>query len=148
MSPRSVAPSLSPLASAPSGCFTLSFTRDPVTVAESLLGLQTKGSAKEAELPASRFQPVRAQQRWVNAHGLQSRAPTLCSNPSDPGCRCEQPDAPHSHGDLYSLADPFWVGHLPADIAPPLETLVTYGVSPRGAPREGVRGSLLRPPSC
>jgi hypothetical protein len=131
------------------GCFTLAITHDPVRFSER----SAKTAAKEPEVPASRMvvaQRAEGQQRVVPVwgHGPLSRAPTLCSDDRDPGCQCEQPDAPPSHGNLYAMADGFTLLEGLAQLGPPDGVDVVMSWAPAGGPQPGYLRSSWRPPTA
>jgi hypothetical protein len=135
------------------GCFTLTVTRDPATF-PGAERRAAKSSAKEPEVPASRWVAVRAsegQQRVVpvwGGPGPQSRAPTLCSDPQQPGCQCEQPEAPTSHGNLYAMADGVTLlpGLPPLGAPDGVDLVMSWHAA--GGPHAAHTRPALRPPSA
>lgn len=131
------------------GCFTLAVTREPVRFSEGT----AKTSAKEPEVPASRWvvaHRAEGQQRAVPVwgHGPLSRAPTLCTDDRDPGCQCEQPEAPPSHGNLYATADGFTLLEGPGQVGPPDGVEVVMSWAAAGGPQSGHLRAYWRPPSA
>lgn len=132
---------------APSGCFSLALTRDPVTFVETALHLQSKVSDKLPDALVSQERVAAARPSFVRAGGLQSRVPTLCADPTAPGCQCERSDTEHSHGDLYAMAEPLvLVDGFDVPACP--VTTVHYAIAPPGRGADGVSSDLLRPPAA
>ncbi len=145
---------IAPWAVGETGCFTLAVTREPATFPGSELRRVTKSSAKEPEVPASRWVGVRAaegQQRVVpvwGGSGPQSRAPTLCSDPQQPGCQCEQPEAPPTHGNLYAMADGFTLLSGLDLLGPPDGVDLVMSWNAAGGPHSAYPQPSWRPPSA
>jgi hypothetical protein len=72
----------------------------------------------------------------------------LCSDDRDPGCQCEQPDAPPSHGNLYAMADGFTLLDGLAQLGPPDGVDVVMSWAPAGGPQPGYLRSSWRPPTA
>lgn len=135
------------------GCFELAHTLGPVTYVEQALRLAPKGEAKQPELSASvlRTRPgpeARAGGGTVVPAG-QSRAPVLCSDPTQPGCQIEMPDQAPQRGSWGAVGDFAALGANPFDtIEPPGGDAIVYPDDVTSAPREGHLRALWRPPAA
>jgi hypothetical protein len=79
----------------------------------------------------------------------RSQAPTLCSDPSQPGCHVDRPDAPTRHGGTWDMHhEPIDLVALTLDIPP--QAVDTFDPATRihGGPRAGSARSPWRPPSA
>lgn len=87
--------------------------------------------------------PVRA----VPAMPGQSRAPIMCTDPSQPGCHVDVPDAPHHHGAWLTAHDAVWARLPTLDLPPPDAVVYTHADLDPGAPGATHAPAPWRPPS-
>lgn len=77
----------------------------------------------------------------------QSRAPTMCSDPRQPGCQLQAPDAPH-HGSFESVAVDAGMFTRPFDGIGPGVMLGALPIGEAlGTPADGHLRAMWRPPA-
>lgn len=79
---------------------------------------------------------------------LRSQAPTLCSDPRQPGCHIDCPDAPSHHTSPDLHHEPVTLTTSVPEVDPAVREDVAAAAPPRGGPREGSTRSPWRPPSA
>lgn len=96
--------------------------------------------------------PVKAAKQLIAALPAlpsHSQAPTLCSDPTQPGCQVDRPDAPRSNGgswDMHHEPVEFFSGTL--EIPPQAVEVFDPAAQFHGGPRAGQTRSPWRPPSA
>lgn len=78
-----------------------------------------------------------------------SQAPTLCSDPTQPGCQVDRPDAPRHHGGAWDLHhEPVEIISHSLEIPPQAVDAFDPAAQFHGGPRDGQARSPWRPPSA
>ena len=125
---------------------------ESASIASRLLSDAGKTSAKQAEALAS---TVRTEAPSVLPTGQpagvqvprQSRAPVMCSDPSQPGCHVDVPDAPSHQGWSATLSNSGDVS-LPSDVIPPPGSVAFHWAPhPDGGPYAAHGRLPWRPPA-
>ena len=79
----------------------------------------------------------------------RSQAPTLCSDPTQPGCQVDRPDAPRHHGGGWDLHhEPVELLSHSLEIPPQAVETIDPAAQFHGGPRAGQARSPWRPPSA
>ncbi len=78
-----------------------------------------------------------------------SQAPTLCSDPTQPGCQVDRPDAPRHHGGAWDMHhEPVELVSHTLEIPPQAVDVFDPAAQFHGGPRAGQARSPWRPPSA
>ncbi len=78
-----------------------------------------------------------------------SQAPTLCSDPTQPGCQVDRPDAPRSHGGSWDMHhEPIEIISHTLEVPPQAVDVFDPAAQFHGGPRAGQARSPWRPPSA
>ncbi len=77
-----------------------------------------------------------------------SQAPTLCSDPSQPGCQVDCPDAPTHNGSWSAHHEPVELTLGLPEVPPQAVDLVDPAAQFHGGPRAGAMRTPWRPPSA
>lgn len=88
-----------------------------------------------------------APSRAMPAMPGQSRAPIMCTDPSQPGCHVDVPDAPHHHGVWLTAHDAVWSRAPSLDLPPPECVSYTHAEPNPGVPGATHAPAPWRPPS-
>lgn len=89
--------------------------------------------------------------KHITAPALPSRsqAPTLCSDPTQPGCQVDRSDAPRSHGGSWDMHhEPVEIVSNTLEIPPQAVDVFDPAAQFHGGPRAGQARSPWRPPSA
>lgn len=78
----------------------------------------------------------------------RSQAPTLCSDPSQPGCQVDRPDAPRHHGSWDLHHEPVDLTSAVPEVPPQAVDDVEPAFQFHGGPRVGSAQTPWRPPSA
>jgi len=78
----------------------------------------------------------------------RSQAPTLCTDPSQPGCQVDCPDAPTHNGSWSAHHEPVELNTGLPEIPPQEVDLVDPAAQFHGGPRAGAMRAPWRPPSA
>jgi len=117
------------------------------SLSSQVITVEGKTDAKAAETIASRLPPPAVQHRAPSGPD-QSRAPSMCSDPRQPGCQLQAPDAPHQ-GTMDPMAVDAAMFNRPFEGVGPGVLLAALPLGePLGVPAESHERPAWRPPAC